>query len=396
MSVTLPRAELRQILGRCPEIDSLRALAMIGVVAMHAKILPFGWMGVWLFFVISGYVVTLAIARSHDPRDPVRGVRHFMRQRVGRILPAYVFYLVLGLAISAVLGIRQSPLAVISLFGFFNNVTMGQGQGELLLWPAGHLWTVSVEMQFYLVYGLFAFFAPLAITKRMLWGCIALAPLARLLVGILYIDAGPEAAAYVVYSAPGLHFDSFAMGCLFALARLTIPLDRMLGPIVRLGATAMAMYVFSFVLINLLVQDRSGIEIVCDIVSGIVYGQGREVFIYTAIGLISLAVLALTVARNPAVTRVTGLVMLQWIGRMSYGGYIYHALCLRIASYFISGTWDGSGLISPFHKIAVFAVGLALTLVMAHLSWRFIEQPAAAMVKRWGSRPATQVATSVG
>ena len=216
MSVALPRAELRKVLGHCAEIDSLRAIAMIGVVAMHAKILPFGWMGVWLFFVISGYVVTLAIARNHDPRDPVRGATYFMRQRVGRILPAYVFYLLLGLAISAVLGIRQSPLAIISFLGFFNNVALEQGQGELLLWPARHLWTVSVEMQFYLVYGLFAFFAPLAITKRMLWCCIALAPIARLMVGLLHIDGNPEAAAYVVYSAPGLHFDSFAMGCLFA------------------------------------------------------------------------------------------------------------------------------------------------------------------------------------
>lgn len=395
MSVPLPRAELRKVLVHCPEIDSLRAVAMIGVVAMHAKILPFGWMGVWLFFVISGYVVTLAIARSHDPRDPVRGATHFMCQRVGRILPAYVFYLMLGLAISAVLGIRQSPLAVISLLGFFNNVTMAQGQGELLLWPVRHLWTVSVEMQFYLVYGLFAFFAPLAITKRMLWCCIALAPLARLVVGLLHIDANPEAAAYVVYSAPGLHFDSFAMGCLFALARLTIPMDKMLAPIVRLGATAMGMYLCSFVLINLLVQDRSGLEIVSDIVSGVVYGQGREVFIYTAIGLVSLAVLALTVARNPTVTRITGLVVLQWIGRISYGCYIYQSLCLRIASYFITDTWDGSGMISPGLKIAVFAAGLALALVMAHLSWRFIEQPAAAMVKRWDKRPKTPLAVPV-
>lgn len=395
MSGTLSQSELRQALGHCPEIDSLRAVAMIGVVAMHAKILPFGWMGVWLFFVISGYVVTLSIARTHDPRDPVRGASHFMRQRVGRILPAYVFYLVLGLVISAALGFRQSPLAVISLLGFFNNVTMGQGQGELLLWPAGHLWTVSVEMQFYLVYGLFAFFAPLATTKRMLWCCIALAPLARLVVGLLHIDANPEAAAYLVYSAPGLHFDSFAMGCLFALARLTIPLDRMLRPIVRLGVSAMAVYVSSFVLINLLVRERRGVEIVRDIVSGILYGQGREVFIYTAIGSVSLAVLALTVARNPILSRVTGLRILQWIGRMSYGGYIYHALCLRIVSYFLSGTWNGSGMISPFARIAVFAVSLALTLVMAHLSWRFIEQPAAAMVKRWGNRSKTPLAVPV-
>ncbi|MBA4353071.1 MAG: hypothetical protein C0409_00120 [Novosphingobium sp.] len=395
MTVPLPRAELRQVLSHCPEIDSLRALAMIGVVAMHAKILPFGWTGVWLFFVISGYVVTLAIARHHDPRDPVRGAKHFMRQRVGRILPPYVFYLVVGLALSALLGIAQSPWAIISLFGFFHNITMAQGVGELEFWPAGHLWTVSIEMQFYLVYGLFAFFAPLAVTKRMLWCCIAIAPLARLVVSILYLDANPETAAYVVYSAPGLHFDSFAMGCLFALARLSVPLDKMLGPIVRLGATAMAMYVFSFTIINLLVQDRSGLEIVRDVVSGIMYGQGREVFIYTALGLVSLALLALTVARNPTVTRVTGLVILQWIGRLSYGGYIYHGLGLRLASFLISGTWDGSGLVLPFYRLAVFALALGLTMVMASLSWRFIEQPAAALVKRWGRGSTAPVATAV-
>jgi peptidoglycan/LPS O-acetylase OafA/YrhL len=383
-------AERRAALSHCPEIDSLRAIAMIGVVAMHAKLLPFGWAGVWLFFVISGYVVTLSIARSHDPRRPAEGAMTFLQQRIGRILPAYYVYLITGLVVSLALAIPQPGFALVSLFGFFHNVAMAGNAGDLAVWPVGHLWTISIEMQFYLVYGLFAYFAPLAVTKRMLWACIIIAPLGRLVAGLLLSGTDPEAAAYAVYSAPGLHFDSFALGCLFALSRLTVPLDTLVKPIVRTGLGALGLYLLSYVAINLLVRDRNGVEVVKDIISGILFGEGREVFLYSALGLASLAILALTVSHDPLVQRVTGLPVLQWIGRISYGGYVYHALALRIACWMVAGTWVGIGELGLAGRLTVFALALAMTLGVAQLSWLYLEKPAARWVKSVWRLPAVQ------
>src|SRR5690606_39683275 len=72
--------------------------------------LPFGWAGVWLFFVISGYVVTLSIARAHDPNFPVRGAANFARHRIGRILPPYYAYLLAGLAFSFIADRKSTRL----------------------------------------------------------------------------------------------------------------------------------------------------------------------------------------------------------------------------------------------------------------------------------------------
>ncbi len=385
MSNALSSAERRQVLAHCPEIDSLRALAMIGVVAMHSKLLPFGWAGVWLFFVISGYVVTLSIARAHDPNFPVRGAASFARHRIGRILPPYYAYLLAGLAFSFIASVPQPREAILSLFGFYHNIEMATGNGELKFWPVGHLWTISAEMQFYLFYGLVAYFAPLWVTRRVLWACVILAPVGRLLVGTLLAGGDPEAVAYIIYSAPGLHFDSFAIGCLFALARLTTPMDRMLWPIVRIGGLAIVLYVATFVAINILVRDRAGLEVIRDVVSGILYGQGREVFLYTALALASLALLALTVARHPLVQPITGLKALQWIGRISYGCYIYHSLCIRVAGFIIrGGKWHGADF-SIAERVLLFVIALGLTVAIAQLSYQFLEKPAMAFMKRWRS-----------
>lgn len=382
MTKPLAPAELKRVLSHCAEVDSLRALAMIGVVAMHAKIFPVGWAGVWLFFVISGYVVTLSIARNHDPRRPLQGATRFLKQRAARILPPYYAYLLLGLLLSTLFTLQQPLAAIASLFGFYHNVAMAEGIGELYFWPVGHLWTISVEMQFYLLFGLVAYFCPLWVTKRVLWACVILSPLARLLTGAVLAGGDPEATAYLIYSAPGMHFDSFAIGCLFAIARLTIPLERLLWPVVRVGAIAMGLYLISFFALNLLVRDREGIEIVRDVVSGILYGEGREVFLYTALGLSSLALLALTLARHPLVRPITSLAVLQWIGRISYGCYIYHALGLRVAALLVGGRWGGIDMLSLPRRVAVFAIGLGLTVALAQLSWKLVEQPAMALVRR--------------
>lgn len=386
MSERLSGSELRKVLAHSPEVDSLRAIAMIAVVAMHAKIFPVGWVGVWLFYVISGYVVTLSVARTHDPRRSVEGAARFMRQRIGRIVPPYYLYIVVGLLVSAIGGVPQSATAILSLFGFYNNVAMAAGQGAMEFWPTGHLWTISVEMQFYLLFAAVTFFYPLATTKRVLWAYVVLAPFARLLTGAALLHGDEEKVAYLIYSAPGLHFDSFAIGALFALARLQAPIERMLPPISRVGAVALGFYAGAYVALNLLIRERSGIEVFRDVVSGILYGEGREVFIYTALALASLSLLALTLAKDSRVQRVTGLAPLQAIGRISYGCYIYHALALRLATLAVTGTWTGINLAGAPLRVFIFAIGLALTIGLAALSWRFVERPAAVFVRDLGRR----------
>jgi peptidoglycan/LPS O-acetylase OafA/YrhL len=385
-----------RLFEHCPEIDSLRAIAMIAVVAMHSKLLPFGWAGVWLFFVISGYVVTLSIARHQNPREAPRLLMGFFRRRVARIVPVYYAYILMGLFVSLVLGFSQQPTALLSLFGFYQNLALSGGGGEMSVWPTGHLWSISIEMQFYLIYGACAYYLSLRATKRLLWLFVIGSPILRAIAGFAMAGGDHEAIAFFIYSGTGLHFDSFAMGCLLALARLQIPIQRLVGPLFRLGVGAMLLYLTSYLIINIMMRERGGTDIARDVISGILYGEGREVFLYTALGLFSLSVLALTVARHRSVMWLVGLKPLQWIGSISYGAYIYHALCLRVMLWLLVGTWTGIGQASLVQRVIIFAGGLALTLIIAHLSYRYLEKPVMKLFKQRRKRALPRLNSALG
>lgn len=379
--------------GHCPEIDSLRAVAMIAVVAMHCKIAPIGWTGVWLFFVISGYVVTLSILREQGQGSRKAALAGFFRRRIGRIVPVYYLYIAGGLAAALVGGQEVAWPTYAALFGFYHNIAMASGFGEIDYWPVGHLWTVAIEMQFYLIYGAVAYLTHPSVTRRLLIALVVAAPLARWITGLFLFEIDPEQAAYIIYSGTGLHFDSFAMGCLLALAQTKMPMQRMAAPLAALGGAALGLYVATYVIVNVLVRERQGIDIITDIVSGVLFGEGRRVALYTALGLACLGLLALTVARSRLVQWLTGQKVLQWIGRISYGGYIYHELGIRLAMLALVGS--GADLSSqPMSiRIATFVVALGVTLLMAQASFWLFEMPAARAIRRIGRSPTTTAGT---
>lgn len=379
-----PQYDREDVFSHCPEIDSLRAIAMTAVVAMHCQIFPMGWAGVWLFFVISGYVVTLSIARKRDAAGSSTGFAIFMRQRFGRIVPPYFAYVLAGIVFAWITSGDRPWATIASLLGFYHNVAMIGGHGGWTSWPVEHLWTISVEMQFYLIYGVVAYFAPLHITKAMLWCFIVLAPVARFLTAQALSGADPEHIAYFIYASPILQFDIFAMGCLLALSRLTRPVETVAAPLTAIGATALTLYMGAYVAINAIVRDRAGLDIIRDIVSGILYGEGREVFLYSALGLASLALVAQTASRNRLVQPFTGLRPLQHIGKISYGAYIYHSIAIWLTYWLAKMALGHTGDMAVPQRIAFFAVALTITLAMAEISWRYLERPAMGWVRRLG------------
>lgn len=374
------------------EIDSLRAVAMTAVVALHCHLLPFGWVGVWLFFVISGYVVTLSIMRQHDPEVPGSGLRRFIIQRVARILPPYYFYLALGLAVCLVNGISIHPVTWLSLLLFAHNIAMEAGVGEISSWTVGHLWTLSVEMQFYLVYGVLAHYLSSGSLRRLLWAFILLDPVMRGLVSLALHGTNPLVAAYVVYSAPGLHFDTFAMGCLLALNG-----DRGLEwPIIRrqtvLAATLLMYYLVTYLAIDRWILHQNGLGAARNIISGILIGQGREVFLYSVIGLAFVTLLQYTLARARYLVPLLDFRAAQWIGKVSYGGYIYHPFALGCAARLLGFGHNGPIL----NRMSVFAVGYGMTLVLAGVSLRWLEQPMARAIRKFLEAKPSPVPTLAG
>jgi peptidoglycan/LPS O-acetylase OafA/YrhL len=146
-------------IGYLPEIDGLRAWAVLLVVFCHAR---FGWLaggyvGVDVFFVISGYVVCRAILA--DQAGPGFGLKHFYTRRLKRLAPSLYLVMAATLAFSLVYSFPENNLALIKNIGFvalfYSNIYLSKQTGYFDLQadkqPLLHTWSLSVEEQFYLI-----------------------------------------------------------------------------------------------------------------------------------------------------------------------------------------------------------------------------------------------------
>ena len=176
-----------------PGVDGLRAFAVLAVVAYHAGLpLNAGYVGVDVFFVISGFVITRMLAR--EPRIDLVA---FYARRVRRILPALLLVIVATIALSAVvlpgasqLAVNRSATAAIAMVAnlHFQAVTGGYFDAGADRMPLLHLWSLAVEEQFYFVW-------PLLLLLRRRWLLVALA-IASFAFAQYWVWVNPEAAFY--------------------------------------------------------------------------------------------------------------------------------------------------------------------------------------------------------
>lgn len=145
-----------------PDIDGLRALAVLPVVLYHVGVPGFsgGYVGVDIFFVISGFLITGIIAREVD--EGHFSIWHFYERRARRILPA-LFVLVAAVLVAASLiflpgDFEGVPRSALSALGFVANIWFfsqsGYFQGAAETMPLLHTWSLDVEEQFYIVFPL--------------------------------------------------------------------------------------------------------------------------------------------------------------------------------------------------------------------------------------------------
>jgi peptidoglycan/LPS O-acetylase OafA/YrhL len=146
-----------------PAIDGLRAIAVLAVVAYHADLpVPAGFVGVDVFFVISGYVITRMLAREHAETGRIDFAAFYAR-RVRRILPAFAVVVAVTLALSTVLlvpeyrvAVAKSAAAAMAMGAnvYFQATTGGYWDASADQMPLLHLWSLAVEEQFYFVWPL--------------------------------------------------------------------------------------------------------------------------------------------------------------------------------------------------------------------------------------------------
>ena len=212
--------------GRLPSLDGWRALSITLVLGAHCRatwnfppslVKAFAWgfdgeMGVRFFFVISGFLITWLLLAEQDVSGGVSLSRFYMRRAL-RILPIYGAFLLVLFLLQATTAYSQ-PAGV-----WVANLTFTTNLLEQPVWTSGHLWSLAVEEQFYLLWP--CLFVALGCGRNLgravaiLVVPLAVAPLARV---IHYLGCEPAALhrLFTPYSFL-IHFDSLAIGCAAAL-----------------------------------------------------------------------------------------------------------------------------------------------------------------------------------
>ena len=357
---------------RVPALDGLRAVAVAAVLVYHADPdwLPAGFLGVDLFFVLSGFLITTLLL-GELRRTSAGGLRfgHFYLRRARRLLPALAA--VIGVTLVAMciwwrVDLRNDRADVPAVLGFAGNwwyVFRHQDYFAAVGRPSPfqHLWSLGVEEQFYLVWPvtLWLLWRFVRHKRLMVIGAVALLGAIASSLWMAHLAAVGD----VPYRASGsrLYFgtDTHAMGLLLgaagAVARIKVLSLRLRpGPrvprIVRADAIALAATAAVIVLTWRMQEFSPSL-----------YRYGFALFSLTAL----VAVLA-TAHCHGVAARVLACPPMRWLGERSYGVYLWHWPVF---------VFTRPHLDLPTSSLGALAVRLPATLLLAEASYRWVESP---------------------
>jgi len=346
-----------------PALDGLRAIAVLSVFLGHYAHFRFGGIGVDIFFVLSGFLITGILYNASD--TPHR-FRNFYIRRILRIFPAYYALWLVLLALTPVLHIdwHSANLLWPAYLGNWlpllapgsSNQLLAHPQGHLVLLNTGHFWTLCIEEQFYLLWPLVVFTVKNRSTLlRICAITIVLSPLLRIALGVFTSQTFFSALSGATFC----RFDEFLFGGLAALALRGSSAARIrtAGPYLFWSGGAA---VTAFAAASLYVLGRNPNGIILE--NWIMYAG------ITISCTLSLGMLLMCLDKTTWLARILNLTPLRALGRISYGFYLWHDVphafyehAIRIAHL----SPHTLGLIIPFTG----------TLVVTLASYHLIERP---------------------
>jgi peptidoglycan/LPS O-acetylase OafA/YrhL len=343
-----------------PGIDALRALAVLVVFFYHSSVgwMPGGFLGVDVFFVISGYLITSLLLREFRRGGHVRLGRFWLR-RARRLLPAVGVLIAVTMIAAAIVEpdrieqLRGDAIASLAYFANWHFILGDQSYFDQFQRPSlfTHLWSLSVEEQFYLFWPLvFAAGMKLFGRGRLLLG-VLVGALASVALAWILFDPGGDASR--VYYGADTHAVGLLAGVALALVWSPIELRRrrtgpLVGPVLDVvGVLALAYIVLSF----LHVHDYD-----------LALWHGGYLWLALVTALL-LAVLAHPAAWLGA---LLGQAPVLWLGLRSYSFYLWHFPVLMLTRPGLDVSLP-RGILLPLQLLAVLA--------LADLSYRFVELP---------------------
>ena len=340
-------SRVSEVRSHMPQLDSLRALAILGVAYHHW--LPASWRmglpteaGLFFFFVLSGFLMTRGLLHERDRMTIGSILKKFHIKRLKRIYPAYYA----ALAIAALCGreaILHHPL-------YWLTNTQNFLIQKLDYWPdsVSHFWTLAIEQQYYIFWPLVILLCPKRWMTTALLLLVCISPLSRYLI--------EEGQASCINLNPLKMIDDFAIGSLLALwmrRGMTLP-NRWTD---LAGILALCGYAFFYCLWQLNLPSHGG-------------GYFQQTLL--AVAFASLIARAAT-GRTGILARLLDSPLLVKIGHMSYGIYLFHNLAPLFAGKIFWFLWHPQ-LDANLAIILRIPCYLLITWALTLLCERFIEK----------------------
>lgn len=343
-------------------LDGIRAIAVIMVLAYHLKLALFksGFLGVTVFFVLSGYLIT-GILISEVEEEGTIDLKNFWLRRIRRLVPAVMSMAVVIIFVSAVVNriifTKGCKDFLASVLGFnnwwqiFNKVSYFEAAGVTS--PFTHCWSLAIETQFYLIYPLILLGIYKLAKSRgegrakrglLFAGVTLLLALISVILMIVLFD--PQQDASRVYYGTDTRAFSLLFGALLAILWEYRMVPRRLSASVNmvLGSVSFAVLLVMTIAIN---------------GSSNFWYRGGQFF-----GTILTVLMVYAVSgRKTWLSRFLSNPVLKWIGDRSYSIYLWHYPIILLISKGIKASWG------------ITLIEIVLSVVLAELSYRFIETP---------------------
>lgn len=339
-------------LGYQPALDGLRGLTILVVMAFNGHLLWLrgGFVGVDIFFVLSGFLITALLVQDL-PRTPGTGLKNFYFRRALRLLPALIPLFLFCIAYALIL--QPADKAAVTLKGVLYTLFYVANWVQIPPNPPGigalsHAWSLSVEEQFYIIWPLLLLLLLKLKSKTVVLVILSLLVAVSLALNILFWHAG---ASYLrMYFGSDTRANELLIGCIAALILSwgTIKASNSLKWVFH----SASLISLAGILISFFVVKYDG---------AFIYNGG-----FTLIS-IGTAVLILDLVLFPSIlSRCFEYPPLVWIGKISYGLYLWHFPVFQAAQKLFEGRMN-----PIFYEIAEVVV----TLIVATFSYYFLEQP---------------------
>lgn len=343
-------------------LDGIRAIAVIMVLAYHLKLALFksGFLGVTVFFVLSGYLIT-GILISEVEEEGTIDLKNFWLRRIRRLVPAVMSMAVVIIFVSAVVNriifTKGCKDFLASVLGFnnwwqiFNKVSYFEAAGVPS--PFTHCWSLAIETQFYLIYPLILLGIYKLVKSRgegrakrglLFAGVTLLLALISVILMIVLFD--PQQDASRVYYGTDTRAFSLLFGALLAILWEYQMVPRRLSASVNMVLGSVS---FAVLLVMTIAINGS---------SNFWYRGGQ--FVGT---ILTVLVIYTVLGRKTWLSRFLSNPVLKWIGDRSYSIYLWHYPIILLISKGIKASWW------------ITLIEIVLSVVLAELSYRFIETP---------------------